>query len=84
VFVAPARHDRLDEARTALLDLEVEELPFPGDTAVKLAELRAVTGLKMPDCCVLLAAEYIRGRVATVDNRLAEAAATRNLETVNR
>lgn len=84
VFVAPARQGRLDEARTALRDLDVEELPFPGETAVKLAELRAATGLRMPDCCVLLAAEHVRGRVATFDIRLAEAAATRNLDTVNR
>jgi predicted nucleic acid-binding protein len=64
--------------------MDVEGLSLPGHTAVKLAELRAVTGLKTADCCVLLAAEHVRGRVATFDNRLAEAAATRNLETVNR
>jgi predicted nucleic acid-binding protein len=83
VFVGPARADRLDQARTALRDLEVEDLPLPGDTAIKLATLRAATGLKMPDCCVLLAAEHVRGRVATFDTRLAQAASTRNLQTVN-
>jgi predicted nucleic acid-binding protein len=84
VFVAPARDDRLDRARAALRDLEVDELPFRADTAVKLAQLRAQTRLKMPDCCVLLAAEPLRARVGTFDNRLAKAAATRNLETVGR
>lgn len=83
VFVAPTRANRLDEARTALRDLEVEELALPSDTAVKLAKLQAATGLKMPDCCVLLAAEHIHGRVATFDDRLARAAGTRNLETVD-
>ena len=40
-----------------LRDLEIQELPFPADTAVRLAQLRATAGPKMPDCCVLLAAE---------------------------
>jgi predicted nucleic acid-binding protein len=82
VLVVPARQDRLSEACAALRDLEVEELPFPADSAVKLATLRAMTGLKMPDCCVLLAAEHTQGRVATFDDRLSQAAATCNLETV--
>lgn len=84
VFVAPARGDRLERARTALRELEVEELPFPADTALKLAQLRVETGLKMPDCCVLLAAEPLRARVATFDNQLRKAAAKRHLETVGR
>ena len=82
VFVAPARDGRLDRATTALRDLEVDELPFPVDTALTLAQLRAETGLKMPDCCVLLAAEPLRARVGTCDNRLRKAATERNLETV--
>lgn len=84
VFVAPAREDRLDRACTALRDLEVHELPFPADTALKLAQLRVETGLKMPDCCVLLAAEPRRSRVGTFDNRLRKAAARRNIGTVGR
>jgi predicted nucleic acid-binding protein len=83
VLVVPVRQDRLGEARAALRDLEVEELPFPVDAAVKLATLRAMTGLKMPDCCVLLAAEHTHGRVATFDDRLSQAAATLSLETVD-
>lgn len=82
VFVAPARDDRLDRARTALRDLEVDELPFPADAALRLAQLRVETGLKMPDCCVLHAAELRRARLATFDNRLRKAAARRKLETL--
>lgn len=82
VLVVPARNDRLAEARLALQELEVEELPFPGDTAVKLALLRSETGLKMPDCCVLLAAEHVGGRVASFDDGLRKAAVKRNLQTV--
>jgi hypothetical protein len=52
---------------------------FPSDTAVRLAELRVITGLKMPDCCVLLAAENAAASVASFDERLAQAADMRNL-----
>ena len=57
VLVAPVRHERLQPLMAALHELEVQELPFPADTALRLAQLRASTGLKMPDCCVILAAE---------------------------
>lgn len=82
VLVMPARQRRLDAALEALEDLDVNELAFPADSAVKLAQLRAGTGLKMPDCCVLLAAEDVRARVASLDDRLSDAAASRNLVVV--
>ncbi len=82
VLVLPAREQRLDAVRTVLRDLEVEELSFPGDTAVQLAQLRAATGLKMPNCCVLLAAEHARARMASFDEQLTEAATARNLDTL--
>lgn len=63
VLVVPARDGRLDEVRLTLRELEVEALPFPADTAVKLARLRSETGLKMLDCCVLLAAEHVGTRL---------------------
>ncbi len=84
VLVVPATNGRLEQVRAALRDLDVQELPFPPDTAVKLALLRADTGLKMPDCCVLLAAETAVARVASFDDRLARAAAARKLSTVER
>ena len=84
VLVVPARDGRLDLVRAVLRDLEVAELPFPADTAVKLAQLRANTGLKMPDCGVLLAAENSGARVACFDDRLALAAEDRDLEVLGR
>jgi predicted nucleic acid-binding protein len=79
VLVAPARDGRLDPVLAALHALEIQELPFPADTAVRLAQLRATTGLKMPDCCVLLAAEDAAATVASFDERLARTAEMRNL-----
>ena len=79
VLVVPALDGRLESAQTVLRELEVDELPFPRDTAVRLAQLRASTGLKMPDCCVLLAAEDAGAAVASFDDRLAHTAEDRNL-----
>ena len=82
VLVAPARGQRLAAAREALNDLEVSELPFAADSAAKLAQLRADTNLKMPDCCVMHAAEDLSARIASFDARLAEAAIRLNLVVV--
>lgn len=82
VLVVPVREDRLTAVREALQDLELRELPFPADCAVKLADLRANTNLKMPDCCVLLAAQDAGARLASFEDRLVDAATTRKLVVV--
>ena len=79
VLVAPARDGRLEEVRAALDDLEVHEAGFPAGTAVKLAQLRASTGLRMPDCCVLLTAQACGARLASFDAALLRAAAAQGL-----
>ncbi len=84
VLVAPARDGRLDPVLSVLRDLDVEALPFPADTAVRLAQLRATTRLKMPDCCVLLSAQDAGARVASFDARLAQAAEDRELPVLRR
>lgn len=84
VFVVPLRDRRLDSAQAALHDLEVQELPFPADTAVRLAQLRVSTGLKMPDCCVMLAAEDAGASIASFDERLAQTAENHNLPVLRR
>lgn len=83
VLVGPARAGRLRDARTAVTDLGVSEIPLGQDAAARLAGLRADTALKMPDCCVLLAAEDARAEaVLTFDGRLARAAEQRGLPVV--
>ena len=72
VLVGPARRDRLDAARVAVAELDVEEIPLGEDAPVRLAALRAGSGLKMPDCCVLLAAQDAAAEaVLTFDDALA-------------
>ena len=83
VLVGPARAGRLRDARSAITDLGVTEIPLGGDAAGRLAELRADTALKMPDCCVLLAAEDGQAEtILTFDDRLARAAERRQLRVV--
>lgn len=84
VLVGPIRDDRLDAIRSALDDLEVQELFFPANSAVRLARLRVSTGLRMPDCCVVMAAEDHCAVVASFDQRLAQVAEGRGLRVLPR
>jgi len=80
VLVGPARAGRRRAAEDALDRLRVDTYELPGDAAGQLAELRARTGLRMPDCCVLLTAELTSpAELATFDERLANAAAERGI-----
>jgi len=74
VLVGPARAGQLDRGTALLHQLDVESVHLDDDAPVRLAALRAGTNLKLPDCCVLLAAEQTHGVVATFDDRLAKAA----------
>lgn len=80
VFVGPARADRLDVAQAAIQALRVDTVPFAADAPVRLAMLRAGTQLRLPDCCVLLAAATADAAMATFDDRLASAAAGLGIE----
>lgn len=82
-LVAPARAGRLEEARAALERLEIAELPLAADASARLARLRADTGRKLPDCCVLLAAKESDAAVASFDAALIAAAADRGLRTLS-
>jgi hypothetical protein len=74
VLAGPSPTGRLDAACSALRELEVAEQPFPADTSVRQGRLRADTRLRMPDCCVLLAAQDAAVRVAAFGDRLIRAA----------
>lgn len=73
-LVAPARGGRLDDVIAALDRLGVVELPLGDEAAAKLAQLRAEVGSKLPDCCVLLAAEERGATIASFDSALIDSA----------
>lgn len=79
VLVGPARAGEVDRGTALLHELDVTSVRLLDDAPARLAVLRAGTGLKLPDCCVLLAAEQTHGAVATFDDRLANAATERGL-----
>ncbi|RDJ93202.1 type II toxin-antitoxin system VapC family toxin, partial [Lacticaseibacillus rhamnosus] len=62
------------DAETALQQLGVNELTLGENAPGRLAQLRTDTGLKLPDCCVLLAAQDHDARVASFDTDLLKAA----------
>ena len=80
-LVSPARAGRLVDAGAALLRLGVNELELGAGAAPQLAQLRAEVGLKLPDCCVLLAAQEHDGIVASFDRDLLAAARKLGLKT---
>jgi predicted nucleic acid-binding protein len=80
-FVSPARAGRLEDAEAALRRLGVDELAIGAGAAGRLATLRAGTGLKMPDCSVLLAALDQEAILASFDSRLVAAAQELGLST---
>jgi predicted nucleic acid-binding protein len=81
VLVAPARAGTIDVARAALAAMSVETVWLSDDAAVRLAVLRATSKLRLPDCCVLLAAETAHADVATLDDKLSRAATEIGLTT---
>ncbi len=74
VLVGPSRAGFLDRARAAIAQLQIATIWFAEDAPARLATMRAATSLKLPDCCVLLAAEQADRVVATFDQRLADLA----------
>ena len=74
VLVRPAQQGRADVIARTVERLGIEVLSMEPDQALALAELRARTGLRLPDCCVLVAAIQHAASVATFDERLRTAA----------
>ena len=74
ILVLPARAGRATEVRDLVLnELGVIEVPFPQQAGLVLAQLRA-TGIKMPDCYVLMTAMDRGASLASFDDRLRRAA----------
>jgi predicted nucleic acid-binding protein len=80
VLVIPVRAGRRRATEDILDRLRIGTSELPADAAGPLAEMRAHTGLRMPDCCVLLTAELTGpADLATFDERLARAATSRGI-----
>jgi predicted nucleic acid-binding protein len=75
VLVGPARAGRIEQAKARIARMDIEEIPVGEGSAERLARLRAETGLKLPDCCVLLAAQIVHADgVLSFDEKLVKRA----------
>ena len=74
VYVGAWRAGQGDRLEQLLAQLAISSLELPADAAHRLGELRATTGLKMPDCCVLYSAVRHDAAIATFDDTLAKRA----------
>lgn len=74
VYVGASRAGQADRLDRLLAQLAIRSLELPADAAQRLGELRAMTGLKLPDCCVLYTAIRHNATIATFDDTLAERA----------
>lgn len=74
VLVGPARRHEAPRIRSVLAALEIAPVELRAADDLALAQLRASTGLKLPDCCVLLAARSVGARVLSFDERLLRSA----------
>jgi predicted nucleic acid-binding protein len=81
-LVGPTRAGRLEDVVTALDRLGVTELQLGTEAPARLARLRVEVGCKLPDCCVLLAAQEQDGTVASFDSALVDAANALGLSTL--
>jgi predicted nucleic acid-binding protein len=74
-LVGPTCRGHLAGAVQAVQHLGIVAEPLPADAAPRLAQLRVDSGLTLPDCCVLLAAQTGQGvALLTFDAALATAA----------
>lgn len=68
--------------RDALVAAGIRTASHDDDEPLRLAELRAATGLKLPDCCVLDVAIRQRASLATFDATLMAHAAKHGVQIV--
>lgn len=79
VLVGGVRVGRGEEMLADLQAIGVQVAHPDAGAPLRLATLRATTGLKLPDCCALDTALAVRAPLATFDDRLAEHASRRHV-----
>ena len=74
ILVGGARVGRANQMMAELRAMGVTTVTLPDDEPLLLAELRATTRLKLPDCCALATALRETAPLATFDSTLAAVA----------
>lgn len=73
-FVRPSAQGTLNPVREVLSVLELDVEDVLGNEAVKLATVRAQTGLRMSDALVVHTAQQLGAQIATTDIAMSKAA----------
>lgn len=79
VLVHPARAGKLEKFLKLVDGLGIATTSIEETDSKDLANLRASTGLKMPDVVVLHQAKKVKGSIATTDQRLVRVAKENNI-----
>lgn len=79
VLVGGARLGKLHQLNRDIHAMGVEVAQPDSDEPLLLAEIRNSTGLKLPDCCVLVTALRLSAPLFTFDAQLARVAAAQGL-----
>jgi predicted nucleic acid-binding protein len=82
VFVGGVRVGRGAAMRDDLHAAGIDVAPHDPDEPPRLAELRASSGLKLPDCCALDVALHRNASLATFDRALSDAAQRRGFPVI--
>jgi len=82
VLVGGVRTGRGAQMHADLLSTGIQIASHDNEEALRLAGLRAASGLKLPDCCVLDTAINNTATLATFDHALAAAASHRGITTL--
>lgn len=82
VLVGGVRSGTGTQMRSHIQEIGVRVWPVLSGEPLRLATLRATSGLKLPDCCALDAAMSTGSSLATFDGRLADAARGLGLDVV--
>lgn len=80
VLAGPASSGREQHVRDRLGSLQIEVVSLTDGDEVRLARIHVSSRLKLPDCCVLLAAATRGAAVLSFDDRLRRAAIEHGLE----
>jgi predicted nucleic acid-binding protein len=82
-LVGAARSGRINQARTQMRNMGIEVYSPDSEEPLLIAEIRANTGLKLPDCCVLAASLVLTAPLMTFDDKLRSSARAQSVGVVD-
>lgn len=82
-LVGAARIGRLNQVHRLIQNMGIDVYEPDADEPLLIAEIRANTGLKLPDCCVLATALSLSAPLITFDDKLRSAARAQSIPVVD-